>query len=234
MLPLSPPQSGLSARMLCSPKTQGLRGVWLCHIGAAAPGQPGTGEGGWDPAGSGAVTTSCGITPGLSLDSGMGLHPFPTGTTALFGWTCQPLAWGPPPSQRSPSCQGAAGKLRHSAARRGAWRAGGCGCCPSHPALLQHPFGSHHSSGHTAPLGDTAPLGTPPPSPHCCTGHPNTSFIPPWPLGACIEQGPTAGRAELALQSTIWFPTNKRPALAPSRGVAAVAVYSSEVLAWPH
>lgn len=216
------------------PQNTGAEGVWLCPIGAAAPGQPGTGGRGWGPAGPVPVTTFYGITPGLSLDSGMGLHPFPADTTALFGWTHRPLAWGPPPSQRPPSCQGAARKLRHSVAHRGAWGVGGCGCPLPHPALPQHPLGSQHSSGDTASLGDTASPGTLPPSPHCCMGHPNTSFIPPWPLGARTEQGPTAGRAVLALQSTIWFPTNKRPALAPGRGVAAVAVYSSEALAWPH
>lgn len=87
------------------PQNTGAEGVWLCPIGAAAPGQPGTGERGWGPAGPGPVTTSYGITPGLSLDSGMGLHPFPADTTALFGWTHRPLAWGPPPSQRPPSSQ---------------------------------------------------------------------------------------------------------------------------------
>lgn len=119
------------------PQNTGAEGAWLCPIGAAAPGQPGTGERGWGPAGPGPVTTSYGITPGLSLDSGMGLHPFPADTTALFGWTHRPLAWGPPPSQRPPSCQGAARKLRHSVAHRGAWGVGGCGC----PSLIP-PFHS--------------------------------------------------------------------------------------------
>lgn len=54
--------------------------------------------------------------------------------------------------------------------------------CPPTVSLWVTPFLWAHSipGGHST-------LGTPPPSPHCCTGHPNTSFIPPWPLGARIE-----------------------------------------------
>lgn len=88
-----------------------------------------------------------------------------------------------------------------------------------HPFGTRHPLGTpHHGTGCHVERSRGSP--TPPPPP----GHPTRGQRSPGAPGSPLPAG-AGGQAGCAgaSPSTIWFPTNKRPALAPGRGLAAAA-----------
>lgn len=88
-----------------------------------------------------------------------------------------------------------------------------------HPFGTHHPLGTpHHGTGCHVERSRVSP--TPPPPP----GHPTQEQQSPGAPGTLLPAG-ASGQAGCAggSPSTIWFPTNKRPALAPGRGLAAAA-----------